>query len=101
MQTPVEIEFQDVAANPAIEQQVADQVKKLETRYGRITASRVVVKGPGTRHETGGQYDINIRMAAKLILGGHRRRTNGIPIWRSPSTMRSSGHAGACRTRRG
>lgn len=38
-------------------------MKKLEERYGRITACRIVVKGPGNRHQTGGLYDINIRMA--------------------------------------
>jgi ribosome-associated translation inhibitor RaiA len=63
MQTPVEIEFQDMAASPAVEQQVADHVKKLEQLYGRITACRIVVKGPGHRHQTGGQYDIKIRLA--------------------------------------
>jgi len=30
MQTPVELEFQDMTASPAVEQLVADQVKKLE-----------------------------------------------------------------------
>ena len=42
---------------------IADHVKKLEQRYGRITACRIVVKGPGNRHQTGGLYDINIRLA--------------------------------------
>jgi ribosome-associated translation inhibitor RaiA len=63
MQTPVEIEFQDMAASTEVEQQVADQVKKLEQLYGRITACRIVVKGPGHRHQTGGLYEINIRVA--------------------------------------
>ena len=63
MQTPIEIEYQDMDASPAIEQQVADHVKKLETRYGRITAGRIVIKGPGQRHQTGGLYEINIRLA--------------------------------------
>ena len=63
MQTPVEIEFQDMTASPEVEEQVADHVKKLEKRYGRITAGRIVIKGPGDRHQTGGLYDINIRLA--------------------------------------
>jgi ribosome-associated translation inhibitor RaiA len=63
MQTPLEIEFEEMAASPAVQEQVADQVKKLEKRYGRITAGRIVVKGPGNRHQTGGLYDINIRLA--------------------------------------
>lgn len=63
MQTPVELEFQEMAANPAIEQLIADQVSTFEQRYGRITACRIVVKGPGNRHQTGGLYDVNIRLA--------------------------------------
>ena len=63
MQTPVEIEFQDMAVSPAVQEQVLDHMKKLETRYGRITAGRIIIKGPGNRHQTGGLYDINIRLA--------------------------------------
>ena len=63
MQTPVEIEYQQMAASPALQELVDEHVKKLEDRYGRITACRIVVKGPGNRHQTGGQYDINIRLA--------------------------------------
>jgi cold shock CspA family protein len=63
MQTPVEMEFQEMAVNPAARELVADHVKKLEQRYGRITACRIAVKGPGNRHQTGGLYDINIRLA--------------------------------------
>lgn len=63
MQTPIEMEFQEMAASPPVQELVADHVKKLEQRYGRITACRVVVKGPGNRHQTGGLYDVNIRLA--------------------------------------
>lgn len=63
MQTPVEIEFQDMVANPAVQDMIADHVKKLEQLYGRITACRVVVKGPGHRHQSGGLYHIKIRLA--------------------------------------
>lgn len=63
MQTPVEIEFQDMASRPAAEELIAGHVRKLEQLYGRITACRIVVKGPGDRHQTGGLYEINIRLA--------------------------------------
>ena len=63
MQTPVEIEFQEMVASPAVQDMIADHMKKLEQLYGRITACRIVVKGPGNRHKTGGLYDINIRIA--------------------------------------
>ncbi|MGB8398938.1 HPF/RaiA family ribosome-associated protein [Bradyrhizobium sp.] len=63
MQTPVQVEFQEMAANPAIDELVTEHVKKLERRYGRITACRIVIKGPGHHHQTGGLYDVNIRLA--------------------------------------
>ena len=63
MQTPVEIEFQEMVASPAVQDMIADHVKKLEQLYGRITACRIAVKGPGNRHKTGGLYDVNIRLA--------------------------------------
>jgi len=63
MQTPVEIEFQDMVASPAIQESIAGHVRTLEKHYGRITACRVVVKSPGQHHRSGGLYDINIRLA--------------------------------------
>jgi ribosome-associated translation inhibitor RaiA len=63
MQTPVEIEFEEMVASPAVQGMITDHVKKLEQLYGRITACRVVVKGAGLRHQSGGLYDINIRLA--------------------------------------
>src|SRR5665647_3579088 len=62
-ETLVEIEFKEMVASPAVQDMVAEHVKKLERLYGRITACRVVVKGPGNRHKTGGLYDVNIRLA--------------------------------------
>jgi len=62
-ETLVEIEFKEMVASPVVQDMVADHVKKLERLYGRITACRVVVKGPGNRHKTGGLYDVNIRLA--------------------------------------
>jgi len=63
MQTPPEIQFQGMEGTPAIEQAVAAHVAKLEKRWGRITACRVLVKGPGQRHRTGGLYEVHIRLA--------------------------------------
>ena len=36
---------------------------ELEQRYGRVTACRVVLKGPGGHHRTGGLYEVNVRLA--------------------------------------
>ena len=62
MQTPVEIDFQDLTATPSVRNSIEQHVAKLEERFGRITACRLVVKGPGGHHRTG-LYDVNIRLA--------------------------------------
>jgi len=63
MQTPVEMEFQEMTASPATRELITGHLNELEQRYGRITACRIVVKGPGNRHQGGGLYEINIRLA--------------------------------------
>jgi cold shock CspA family protein len=37
-------------------------IEKLEDRYGRATACRVVVKGPGAHHRNGGLFEINVHL---------------------------------------
>jgi cold shock CspA family protein/ribosome-associated translation inhibitor RaiA len=63
MQTPVEIDFQGMDARPELHTTIAEHVAELEQRYGRVTACRVVLKGPGGHHQTGGLYEVNIRLA--------------------------------------
>lgn len=63
METPVQIDFQGMDADPAVRSAVARHVAQLEERFGRITAGRVVVRSPGARHRTGGLYEIHVRLA--------------------------------------
>ena len=44
METPVEIDFQGMPAQPSIRDAIAKHIDELERRFGRITAGRVVVK---------------------------------------------------------
>jgi cold shock CspA family protein/ribosome-associated translation inhibitor RaiA len=62
MQTPIEIDFQGMDATPAIRVLIAKHVTELEQRYSRVTACRVVLKGPGGHHRTG-LYEVNIRLS--------------------------------------
>ena len=75
MQTPVEIDFQDLVATPIVRDLIEQQVAKLEQRYGRITACRLVVRGPGEHHRTG-LYDVNIRLA---LPNGHEVNVGRTP----------------------
>ncbi len=62
MQTPLVIDFQGMRGTNALRLALEQHVSELEKRYGRITACRVVVKGPGGRRRTGGLFEINIRL---------------------------------------
>lgn len=63
METLAEIVFQDIEDHAHLREEIERHLAELESRYGRITAARVVLKGPGGRHQKGGLYEINIRMA--------------------------------------
>jgi cold shock CspA family protein/ribosome-associated translation inhibitor RaiA len=63
MQTPPEIVFEGLPATPQIKDAIDAHLAELERRWGRITACRVVVKGPGQRHRKGGLYEVHIRLA--------------------------------------
>lgn len=63
METPAQIDFQGMAPRPAVHEAVTRHIEQLEERFGRITACRVVVKGPGYHHQTGGLYAINVHLA--------------------------------------
>lgn len=63
MQTPTRIEFETVPGTPDIREAVNRHLAELEKRYERITACRIVVRGPGQRHQTGGHYQVSIRLA--------------------------------------
>jgi len=62
MQVMPQIDFQGVDASSERRSKILQQIDRLEDRYGRATACRVVVKGPGARHHTGGLYEINLHL---------------------------------------
>lgn len=60
MQTPPQVEFQNLSPTQAVRDAIEKHVDGLEQRWGRVTACRV--EGPSQRHHTGGLYDIHIRL---------------------------------------
>jgi len=60
MQTPAQIEFENIQSS--LRTAIDQHVRELENRFGRVTAGRIVVRGPGERHQTGGQYQVSIRL---------------------------------------
>ena len=63
MQTAAQIEFDGVEASAKLQTAIDQHITQLESRFGRVTAARIVVKGPGERHQNGGQYQVSIRLA--------------------------------------
>jgi cold shock CspA family protein/ribosome-associated translation inhibitor RaiA len=63
MQTPVEIDFQDLESSDQLRACVRRNISMLEERFGRITACRVVIRGPSERHRKGGAFDVSIQLS--------------------------------------
>lgn len=63
METPVQIDFQGMEPVDGLRASIIEHIAKLEQRFGRITACRVVLKAPGERHRTGGLYEVNVKLA--------------------------------------
>lgn len=63
METPVQIDFQGMKASERTRDSIKAHIADLEQRFGRVTACRVVLKGAGGHHQTGGLFEVNIRVA--------------------------------------
>ncbi|MGJ0508009.1 MAG: cold shock domain-containing protein [Methylocystis sp.] len=63
MQTSPEIDFQGMEPRDDLRARIEEKIAHLEKLYGRMTACRVVARGPGAHHRTGGHYEFNIRIA--------------------------------------
>jgi hypothetical protein len=75
METPVHIDFQGMEPKEKLHAAIARHVAELGKRFGRITACRVVLKGPGQHHRTGGLFEVHIRLALpdeKEVNVGHK-----------------------------
>jgi ribosome-associated translation inhibitor RaiA len=85
METPVHIEFQGMEPQEKLHAAIARHVAQLEKRFGRITACRVALKGPGQHRRTGGLFEIHIRprfagRKRKSMLGTSRMPTSATDV---------------------
>jgi cold shock CspA family protein/ribosome-associated translation inhibitor RaiA len=62
MQVPVQIDFRGEELSPRLRQHIEDKVAALESRFGRITAGRVVLKSPSGHHRSGGLYEVGVHL---------------------------------------
>ena len=63
METPTQIEFQGMEPAESLRAEIERHILALEEVFGRVTACRVVLKGPGKHHRNGGLYEVNVRLA--------------------------------------
>jgi len=60
MELPLSVTFRGMDSSPAIENDIARQVEKLERRFGRIMSCRVVVEAPHKRQQKGRLYQVSV-----------------------------------------
>ncbi len=73
MQTPLQIDFQNMDRSDAVEARIRERVDKLELFYPRITGCRVTVVAPHRHHRQGKLYAvrINVDVPGRNILVSH------------------------------
>ena len=73
MQTPVQINYQDVLHTPVIEELIQRKARDLERYFSRITSCRVSVRAPHKHKRTNGSYyHVTVELAvpgAEIVAG--------------------------------
>jgi ribosome-associated translation inhibitor RaiA len=77
METPTKIDFQGMDPDPGLRGAVGDHVRGLETRFGRITACRVVIEAPTRHHRNGAAYAVHVHLT---LPGGHEIAVARTPL---------------------
>jgi ribosome-associated translation inhibitor RaiA len=79
METPLKLELQGIKATDYVRELIADNLSKIERRYGRATACRIVVRAPNGHHRSGEPYSVSMRIAlpaGREIIVGHIKTTD-------------------------
>ncbi|HVU21362.1 MAG TPA: HPF/RaiA family ribosome-associated protein [Rhizomicrobium sp.] len=63
METPLQIELDGVKSSDYLKELIESNLAKIEKRFGRATACRVVVRAPNAHHQSGEPFDVSIRIA--------------------------------------
>lgn len=70
------IDIEGVAHEPWLDALVARHLARLEARFGRLVAARVVVRGPGGHHRHGGPNTVHVVL---VLPGGHEVEATRAP----------------------
>jgi ribosome-associated translation inhibitor RaiA len=63
METPLQIELDGVKSSAYLKELIESNLAKIEKRFGRATACRVVVRAPNAHHQSGEPFEVSIRIA--------------------------------------
>lgn len=63
MESPLQLELDGVKSSPYLDDLIHSHLAKIEKRFGRATACRVVVRAPNAHHRNGAPYEVSVRIA--------------------------------------
>ena len=63
MESPLQLEVHGIKSTDHVREMVEKNLSKIEKRYGRATACRVVVRAPNAHHKSGEPFDVSVRIA--------------------------------------
>ena len=66
METPLQLEVHGIASTDHVRDIVEKNLSKVEKRYGRATACRVVVRAPNGHHKSGAPFDVSVHISLPL-----------------------------------
>lgn len=73
MQTPVQINFQDVTHSPAIENLIQEKAQELQRYFGRIVSCRVALRAPHKHRRNNSSYyhvTVEVSVPGKDVVAG-------------------------------
>jgi ribosome-associated translation inhibitor RaiA len=63
METPLQLELHGVKSSDHVRDLIDKNLQKIEKRYGRATACRVVVRAPNAHHKNGEPFEVSVHIA--------------------------------------
>ena len=63
MESPLQLELHGVKSSEYLHELIRTNLAKIEKRFGRATACRVVVRAPNAHHQSGEPFEVSIRIA--------------------------------------
>lgn len=63
METPLQLELHGVKSSDHVRDLIDKNLQKIEKRYGRATACRVVVRAPNAHHRHGEPFEVSVHIA--------------------------------------